>query len=281
MNSPDTHRDPAGDGGDDRDARDMSFLDHLEELRWRIIYALIGVVVGAVAIWIVRDYVMEQILLRPARVNHMALQNLRPFGQFFLYMQVAMVGGIIVSIPNILLQLWLFIAPGLYRHERRSVAWIVVLTSLCFLGGVAFAYYVILPAAFEFLASFGTPLITNAIAIDEYFSFILSLMLGAGLVFELPMVSYFLSRLGVVTPEFMRKYWRHAVVIILVVAAILTPTPDPYNMLLLAVPMVGLYEISIWISKLAVRRRRRAEARNAEEAAAPASGRNTEARSEG
>jgi sec-independent protein translocase protein TatC len=185
----------------------------------------------------------------------MTLINLRPFGQIFLYMQVAIFGGIIASIPNTLLQLWLFIAPGLYRRERRFARWIVVFTSFCFIAGVAFAYFVILPAAFAFFNAFGTQQIQNNISIDEYFGFILNLMLGAGLVFELPMLSFFLSRIGLLTPRFMRKYWRHAFVLILLAAAIITPTPDPYNMMLLALPMVGLYEISIWISKISQRKR--------------------------
>jgi sec-independent protein translocase protein TatC len=245
-------------------AKEMSFLDHLEELRWRIIYAAIGVVAGSVLIWIFKDWVMEEILLRPARENNMALQNLRPFGQFFLYMQVALFGGIILSVPNLLLQLWLFIAPGLYPHERKHIRWIVVFSSACFLGGAAFAYFVILPTAFNFLVDFGTPVISNNISIDEYFSFLLNLILAAGLVFELPMVSFFLSRLGILTPQFMRKYWRHAVVIIMVTAALITPTPDPYNMMLLAVPMIGLYEISIWIAKISYKKKRAAEQANEE-----------------
>ena len=120
---------------------------------------------------------------------------------------------------------------------------------------MAFAYYVILPAAFDFFVGFGTPKIANNISIDEYFNFILNLMVGAGLVFELPMLSFFLAKLGIVSPQFLRKYWRHAVVIILIIAAVLTPTPDPYNMALLAVPMIGLYEISIWIAKISYRKR--------------------------
>ncbi|MBI5646405.1 MAG: twin-arginine translocase subunit TatC [Ignavibacteriae bacterium] len=237
----------------------MSFLDHLEELRWRIIYTLLGIVIGSAVVWAFKDFLMEDVLLRPAKENHLQLQNLRPFGQLFLYMQVSLFGGIILSIPNILLQIWLFVSPGLYPHERKYIRWIVVFSSFCFLAGVAFAYFVILPAAFSFFVSFGTPLIENNISIDEYFNFILNLMLGAGLVFELPMVSAFLARLGILTPQFMRKYWRHAVIIILIVAAFLTPTPDPYNMLLLAIPMVGLYEISIWIAKLVSRKKRRAQ----------------------
>jgi sec-independent protein translocase protein TatC len=254
MNSDSVTEQPTG--GRRADMKEMSFLDHLEELRWRIIWSLAGIVVCSALIWAFKDPIMEQFLLKPARDNGMHLQNLRPFGQLFLYMQVAMFGGIILSIPNILFQIWLFISPGLYKHERRYARWVVFFSSFCFLGGVAFAYYVILPSAFYFLAKFGTPYIENNISIDEYFNFLLNLMLGAGLVFELPMLSFFLSKLGLVTPAFMRKYWRHAVVVILIVAAFLTPTPDPYNMLLLALPMVGLYEISIWISKLAYRKRR-------------------------
>lgn len=229
--------------------REMTFLDHLEELRWRIIYSAIGVVVGAAVIWAFKDYVIEDFLIKPAVDNKIVLQNLRPFGQVFLYMQVAIFGGIIISIPNILFQIWRFVSPGLYKHERRYIAGIVIFSSICFLTGVAFAYFVIMPSAFQFFMAFGTEQIENNIAIDEYFNFILNLMLGAGLVFELPMLSFFLSKLGLLTPKFMRKYWRHAIVIIFIAAAFLTPGADPVSMVMLAVPLMGLYEISIWISK--------------------------------
>lgn len=229
---------------------EMSFLDHLEELRWRIIYSLIGIVVGAVGLWFFIDPLMEHVLLRPARQFDMDLQNLRPFGQVFLYMQVAIFGGIIVSIPNTIYQIWKFIAPGLYPHERKYITLIVVFTSLCFLAGVAFAYLFILPAALNFFANFGTEDIQNIIAIDYYFEFILTLMIGAGAIFELPMLSFFLSRLGIVTPKLMRKYWRHAMVISFFVAALISPGPDPFSMLLMAIPLVFLYEVSILISKL-------------------------------
>ncbi len=235
----------------------MSFLDHLEELRWRVIYSLIGVVVGSLAVWIFIDPLMDEVLLRPARLYNMHLQNLRPFGQVFLYMQVAIFGGIIVSIPNVVYQIWKFIAPGLYPHERKYATRIVFFTSLCFLAGVAFAYYFILPAALKFFAAFGSASIENAISIDYYFEFILTLMLGAGAVFELPMLSFFLSRLGIVTPKLMRKYWRHAMIVSALAAALLSPGPDPISMLLMAIPLVFLYEISIWISKLSQKKRTR------------------------
>ncbi len=240
----------AGEEHGEKKEKEMSFLDHLEELRWRVIYTLIGIVVGAVALWFFIDPLMEEILLKPAVRYKMDLQNLRPFGQVFLYMQVAIFGGIIVSIPNTIYQIWKFIAPGLYPHERKYITLIVVFTSLCFLSGVAFAYFFILPAALNFFANFGTEDIKNIIAIDYYFEFILTLMIGAGAIFELPMLSFFLSRLGILTPKMMRKYWRHAMIISFVVAALLSPGPDPFSMLLMAIPLVFLYEVSILISRL-------------------------------
>ncbi len=238
-----------GDGGNGEEAQ-MSFIDHLEELRWRLIWALLGVTVGTIVCWIFIDFIVEGILLKPATEFHLKIINLKPFGQVFLYMQVAFVSGIIVSIPNVFLQIWKFIGPGLYRHERRYAALIVIFTTLCFAGGAAFAYFIILPAAFKFFVSFGTSYIENTISIEEYLNFTINLLLGAGLVFELPMVSFFLSRLGILTPQFMRKYWRHAVVIIFIFSAFLSPGTDPVSMVLLAIPLIALYEISIWISRL-------------------------------
>ncbi len=245
----------AGDetnGQDDEkeEAGEMSFIDHLEELRWRIIYSLIGVIAGAVIVWFFKDFLMEEVLLRPAKEKGLQLQNLRPFGQVFLYMEVALFGGIILSIPNIVYQFWKFIAPGLFPSERKYIVWIVLFTSLCFLAGISFAYFAILPAAFTFFVHFGSDNIENIIAIGYYFEFVLTLMLGAGLIFELPMLSFFLSRLGLLTPKIMRRYWRHAMVTSALVAALLSPGPDPFSMLLMAIPLVFLYEISILISRV-------------------------------
>jgi sec-independent protein translocase protein TatC len=235
--------------------KEMTFIDHLEELRWRIIWSLIGIIAGAALVWGFKDYIMDDFLLAPAVKYGLKLQNLRPFGQVFLYMEVALVGGLILSIPNTFYQLWLFIAPGLYKHERKYIKWIVIFTSFCFLGGVAFSYYAMLPAAFQFFAAFGSEKIENIIDIGEYFNFILSVMIGAGLVFELPMVSFFLSKLGILTPAFMRHYRRHAIVVIFIASALLTPGTDPVSQILLAVPLVLLYEISIFISKVSQKKR--------------------------
>ncbi|MCX7877102.1 MAG: twin-arginine translocase subunit TatC [Ignavibacteria bacterium] len=236
---------------DSQELGEMSFLDHLEEFRWRLIKSLIGIVIGAIIAGIFIDYIMNDFLLAPARKTQPPLEliNLKPYGQLVLYMEVILVCGVIISIPNIFYQLWRFIEPGLLPHERRYISSIVVFSSFCFLGGIAFAYFIMLPTALKFFAAFGTQEIVNNIAVNEYFSFVISVMLTAGIVFELPMVSFFLSKLGILTPVFMKKYRKHAIVLILLLAGLLTPSPDITSQLLLGVPLLILYEISILISK--------------------------------
>ena len=230
--------------------KEMTFLEHLEELRWRIIYSLIGIVVGAIVAWIFIDFLVDVVLLKPAKDSGAMLQNLRPFGQLFLFMQIAIIVGIILSIPNIFYQFWQFISPALRKHERRYIFWIVAFSSICFLAGIAFAYFVMLPLTLKFAAQFGSETIKNEFAIDEYMSIIISVMLAAGLIFELPMISFFLSKLGILRPSFMKKYRKHAIVAIMILAAFLTPGTDPVSQIVLAVPLVLLYEISILISKI-------------------------------
>lgn len=246
----------------------MSFLDHLEELRWRVVKVLIGVVLGSILCWVFIDEIVRYVLLRPVQVVNenlaigqqpIHLQNLKPFGLLFMYMEVAFVGGLILSLPNVLYQVWAFIAPGLMPKERRYIKSIVFFTTFCFLAGIAFAYFVMLPSALTFFAGFGTVEIANNIAINEYMGFVISVVLTAGVVFELPMVSWFLSKLGILTPAFMRHYRKHAIVGIMVLSAVLTPGTDPVSQLLLAIPMMGLYEISIWISAAAGKKRAQAE----------------------
>lgn len=233
---------------------EMSFLDHLEELRWRLIYAIIGIVIGSIAAWIFIEPLVEVVLLKPARDSGAILQNLRPFGQLFLFVQVSIVVGIVVTLPNLFYQLWKFISPALKKNEKKYILAIVIFSTLCFLAGIAFAYFVMLPLALKFAAEFGTEAIKNEFAINEYMSIIISVMLAAGFVFELPMVSFFLTKIGILTPAFMKKYRRHAIVIILVLAAFLTPGADPISQIVLAVPLVLLYEISIFISKISVKK---------------------------
>ncbi len=234
----------------EEEEKEMTFLEHLEELRWRIIYALIGVVAGTILCWIFKDFLVEVVLLKPARDSGAELQNLKPFGQLFLYFEVAIICGVVLSLPNLFYQLWKFIAPALRKKERKYVVWIVIFSTTCFLAGIVFAYFVMLPLALKFAEQFGTQIIKNQFAIDEYMSIIISVMLASGFVFELPMISFFLTKLGILTPDFMKKYRKHAIVIIMVLAAFLTPGTDPVSQVILAVPLVVLYEISILVSKL-------------------------------
>ncbi|MBN1637788.1 MAG: twin-arginine translocase subunit TatC [Ignavibacteriales bacterium] len=228
----------------------MSFLEHLEELRWRILYILIGLLIGTVIAWIFIDFFIEKILLLPANKANLKLQNLKPFGQLFLYLEVALIVGFIISIPNFFYQSWKFVAPALKRNEKKYVFSIVTFTTVCFIAGVIFAYFIMLPLALQFASEFGTQRIENDFAVNEYFSIILSVMIGAGVVFELPMLSFFLSKIGILTPKIMRKFWRHSILIIFVLSAILTPGGDPISQIILAVPLVLLYEISILISRI-------------------------------
>ena len=235
--------------GEDHEG-EMSFLQHLEELRWRFVYSLIGVVIGTIITWIFIDLLVESILLLPAKKANISLQNLRPFGQLFLFMQIAITGGIILSIPNIFYQLWKFIAPALKQKEKKYITLIVVFSTICFLAGIAFAYFLMIPLTLKFAGEFGSVEIENNFAIAEYFAIIISIMLGAGLVFELPMLSFLLSKIGILTPQMMRRYRKHSIIVILILAAILSPGTDPVAQILLAIPLTLLYEISIFVSKV-------------------------------
>lgn len=234
---------------DDSKEKEMTFLEHLEELRWCIIYSLVGIIIGTVIAWVFIDFFIDKVLLIPAVNAGFKLQNLKPFGQLFLYFQVAMIIGLILSFPNIVYQFWKFISPALKTTEKKYVKWIVLFTTFCFLCGVTFAYFLMLPVTLKFAASFGSASIQNNFSIEEYFSIIMSIILGAGLIFELPMLSFFLSKIGILKPSFMKKYRRHAIVIIMILAAILSPGTDPVSQVMLAVPLVFLYEVSILVSK--------------------------------
>ena len=146
-------------------------------------------------------------------------------------------------------------SPALKESEKKYIGWIVFFSTVCFLSGIVFAYFLMIPMTMSFAAQFGTTSIENNFAIGEYFSIIISIMLAAGVVFELPMLSFMLSKIGILTPKFMRQYRRHSIIIILILAAILTPGTDPVAQLLLAIPLVILYEISIFVSKYSQRKR--------------------------
>jgi sec-independent protein translocase protein TatC len=241
--------------GADADPKEMSFLDHLEELRWHIVKALIGWLLATAVCAVYAEFIVNSILLGPLEKVGLKAQVLAPYGIVLLYMQTVLICGFILSMPNTLYWLWRFVSPGLLPKERRYISLLVGFTTLCFFAGVSFGYFVLIPTALEFFATFGTDKIQLNISIDRYVSFVLALIVGAGLVFELPMVSYILSRMGILTPAFMRHYRRHSIVAILIIAAAVTPTPDIVTQLLLAVPMILLYEVSILISSIVQRKK--------------------------
>lgn len=240
-----------------------NFLDHLEELRWIILKSLAGMLVSiGISVYFI-DFIMNDILLKPLTKFDppVHLINLQPFGQIVLYMEVAFFAGIILGLPWLLYQLWKFVSPALYKTEIKYVKSIVFFSTFCFFLGVAFAYFVIIPYSLGFFLTFGSPLIINQISAEEYMSFIVQVILAAGIMFELPMVSYFLSRLGLLTPAFMRHYRRIAYFVVIVVAGVITP-PDVISQMLLFFPVVILYEISIIISSRVQKNKEKKEAQN-------------------
>lgn len=230
---------------------EMSFVDHLDELRKRIIWALISVCLTCIVAACFINNIMEGILLKPAKNAGLELQNLKPFGQPFLYFKIILVAGLVLASPFILYQLWKFVAPGLYHKEKKWVAQITIYTSLCFISGIVFSYFVMVPSMLAFAANFGTQQIKNIIDVNEFFSFLIMIILASGILFEMPVAAYILAKFGIVKAKTMSKYRRHSIIIILIVAAVATPTPDPISQLIFAAPLFVLYEISIIIAKIA------------------------------
>ena len=243
-----------GPEDDDFSGKQMSFLEHLEELRQRLVRSAISVFAGFLICFYFSDYIYA-FLARPI-TETLASLNLppklvmtNPVDAFNLYIKLSIVGGIFLAAPYILFQLWLFISPGLYRHEKRYIWPFVGMTSGLFFAGGFFAYRFAFPAALKFLLEFGhqfTPMIT----IHEYWDLALTIIVGVGVVFELPVVILLLSIFGIVTPRFLIKNIRYAVVITAVIAAALAPTPDWTTLFMFWMPLVGLYIISIGLSWL-------------------------------
>lgn len=238
---------------------EMSFMDHISELRKRLFYIVLGLLLTMAISGFFIEYFVNWILLNPAVEYQLKLQNLRPFGQPILYFKLIFIAGLILGIPWIIYQLWKFIAPGLYQNERKWVLAIITSSTLAFLCGVMFAYFVMLPSMISFAASFGSKAIENIIDVNEYISFFTTIVLASGLIFELPILSFILTKIGIINSKFLRKYWRHSIVVILILAAIITPTPDPVNQMVFAFPLIILYEISILVSKIVEKTQKKKE----------------------
>ena len=232
---------------DRADLPGMSLMEHLDELRRRIIHSAAYLLCGAIVAWIFHDRIVN-FLQAPLLKIGKSLVFTHPMDALNLYLKASLLGGAILASPFILFQVWLFIAPGLYQRERRFVVPFMVATIGLFLGGASFGYFFVLPGAIQILIlGFGhnfTPMVT----IEDYSGFFLSIILGLGISFELPILIFFLAMFGIVSPRFLWKNIRYAILAVFIVAAIICPSPDPWTMCIYALPMLALYMIGIGVA---------------------------------
>ena len=233
----------------ERELRKMSFLEHLEELRKRLLISILAILGAFLLCWNYADWIfglleqpLAKFLPKGGKLVYTTLTE-----PFMLYMKVAFFGGIFVASPIIMFQLWKFISPGLYKRERRYAAPFIIFATLFFVLGGYFGWRVILPGACDFFLKTGKQF-TQMIKADEFFSFASKMILASGLVFETPILIFFLARLGIVTPAFLMQKFKYAIVLAFIIAAIVTPSPDMVNQTLLALPMIALYLLGVGIA---------------------------------
>jgi len=262
-------KNPNGDPEEgDLNGKQMSFLEHLEELRVRLLHSIYAIVIAAGVSFFLADHIygyLEKPLTDTLAQLHQPQLNLvylNPVDPLNLYIKLALISGLFFSSPYVLLQLWLFISPGLYRNEKRYIWPFVLLTSGLFIFGGFFAYRLAFPPALKFLVSYGHRF-TPMVSINEYWDLITTVMLACGLVFELPVVILLLSLFGIITPKFLIKNFRYAILITAILAAAIIPSNDPMSLFIVWIPLVGLYVLSIGLSWLVYLRKRRTK-KNAE-----------------
>ena len=250
--------------------KEMPFLDHLEELRKRLFWIaaaiLIGIVVGFV---LLSKLDIIRLLERPILplLNGQKLIYTHPGTSFHILLNASLVLGIILASPVIVGQIWGFLSPALYAHEKRVMIPVLIGMVMLFLSGIALSYFVVLPLTLRFLMSIESTALTPMISATEYFDMAISMCLAFGVVFEVPIAVLALTALGIVTPAFLARYRRHAVIICVVVAAFITPGADPYSLFALSVPLYLLFELSVLLAQVVSRKRAKREARHAEESA--------------
>jgi sec-independent protein translocase protein TatC len=241
---------PEGEeAAEEEDDRPMGLMDHLSELRGRLVRCTVAVMVGFIACWAVVDPIFDALvdpLLKVLPEGSHAIYTTLPEG-FFTRMHIAFVAGVFVSSPVIFYQIWSFIAPGLYEEEKRHILPVAFMSAVFFISGGAFCYFIVFPQAFAFFVSYATDSIVAMPKVSDYLSFVLKLILAFGLVFEMPLFAFFLARMGIITAELMRRVRRYAILGIFIVAAVLSP-PDVVSQLLMAAPMLVLYEVSIYVA---------------------------------
>lgn len=247
---------------------EMSFMDHLEQLRWHIVRSIVAIFSGAIIVFLLKEWVFKHIIFAPKQDSFITyrffckmseatcfyppkfhLVAIQMGEQFFIHIKVSIFLGFIMAFPYVFWELWRFIKPGLYDNEQKSARGIVFICSALFLSGVLFGYYIITPFAINFLAGYsvGVDAVSNP-SLESYVSYLTMFTMPTGVVFELPIVVLFLSKAGLITPELMRTYRKHSIIVILILAAVITP-PDVMSQFLIGIPIFILYEISIMISK--------------------------------
>ena len=244
----------------------MSFLQHLDELRWRLVRISIAVILFATIIWIFQEWIMNHIFLSMRDKNFVSfrvlckflgvcvedttvkMQSMTVSGQFNYAMMMSIMGGLIITAPYIFYQIWSFIKPGLKKNELRAAKGLVFYVSLCFFLGVLFGYFVVAPLTVQFFGSFQiSPEIENNFTVGSYMGTVISTVFYTGILFLLPIVSFILTKIGLIGPEFLKKYRRHAIVVILIISAVITP-PDMLSQIIVSIPIIVLYEIGIVVS---------------------------------
>ncbi len=226
----------------------MGLLEHLEELRERLIKSAVALIV-AIFLSLFFAGRLLKILISP--MGELKPIFLRPTEMIITYLRVAFIAGIALAMPVIVYQMVRFILPALYPHERRYLYWLIPAASFSFLAGLAFAYFVMLPFAVKYLLTFGGDVARAQWTIGEYIDFVSKFLFWIGMTFELPLVIYFLSRLGLVSPQWLSRNRKYAIVVIAIIAAVITPTPDPFNMSLVMIPLLLLYEVGVLLAKIA------------------------------
>jgi sec-independent protein translocase protein TatC len=252
---------------------EMPFLDHLEELRWRIIWSLAAIVVGVlVGFLVVIKFNLLAWMQGPIApyLHGRRLMNTHPGGGFSIMMQTAIIIGVVIALPVVLYQAWLFLAPALHRHEKKVVLPVIIGAVFLFICGALLAWYFVLPMTLRFLTSMGDEAFDQMISANEYFGFVTTMVLAMGAVFELPILILALSALGLVTPKFLARYRRHAVIASYLVAAIISPGDLIVTSLALTLPLYLLYELSIALSWLVFRKRERRDAETLNDGGVPA-----------
>lgn len=261
---------------------EMSFLQHLEELRWHLVRSAAVIVVFGIAAFCLNDFLFDTIIFGPLKQDFISykalcslgyrigagdvmcmvvkpahLQTLSASEQFFNHMWISLMSGLILGFPFLLWELWKFVKPALKNQEVGPVKLFVVIASFLFLVGIFFGYFLLFPMSYNFLVNYqvsSSGIVQTQNTFDDYISLISTMVLVSGIIFEMPVLVYFLTRMTLLTPAFMRKYRKHAVVIILIAAAVITPSPDVTSQMVVAVPMYLLYELSVFVSGWAIRK---------------------------